>query len=73
MVGDNLEGLVVVSASSAFLNVGDMADGDVVKLTLLLAILDSGVRPVEDDTFDILELVVFVPHLTTVMDDVGHG
>ena len=59
-------------------DIGYVAGGGVVKLTLLLAALDIGVvdtsvGPVRDDALELLELVVLVPHLTTVMNDVGHG
>lgn len=58
-------------------HVGHLTSGGVVKLTLLLAVLDNGVvdtgvRSIGDDTLDLLELVVVVPHLSSITDDVGH-
>merc|ERR1719232_511890 len=81
-LGGNLEGLVVAAVLLSLLShqadVGNVTSGGVVKLSLLLAVLDdgvidTGVGPVGDDTLHLLELVVLVPHLSSVTDDVGHG
>merc|ERR1719232_1478899 len=81
-LGGNLEGLVVAAILLSLLghqaDVGNVTSGGVVKLSLLLAVLndgvvDTGVGPVGDDTLDLLELVVLVPHLSSITDDVGHG
>ena len=36
-------------------------------------LVDGWVAPIRDDTLDLLQLVVLVPHLTAVSDHVGHA
>merc|ERR1719429_488441 len=68
----NLECLVVTAVLlSHETNIGHVTSAGPVKLSLLLAIpddgiVDSSIRSVRNDTLHLLQLVILVPHLTTV-------
>lgn len=58
-------------------NVGDMASSSVIKLTMGLAVfydglIDGSVASVRDQALNLLELIVLVPHLASISDDIGH-
>lgn len=80
-VGGDFEGFVVRSVLFGLLShetyVGRVTHGGVVKLPVFLAVfddglVDGGVAPVGNQANDFLQFVVFVPHLSSVSDDVGH-
>merc|ERR1712241_293633 len=78
-LGGDLKGLVVAAVLLGHeSNIGNVASGSPVELSVLLAVLDDGVvhggvGAVGDDALNLLQLVILVPHLTTITNHVGHG
>jgi len=78
----NLEGLVVRSVLFGLLrhepDVGVVAHRGPVELAVLPAVFQNdavcaGVATIRNHAFDVFQFVVFVPHLASVADDIGHG
>merc|ERR1719220_2579413 len=74
-LGGDLKGLVVAAVLPGLLrhesNIGNVASGSPVELAVLLAVLDDavvhgGVGAGGDDALNLLQLVILVPHLTTI-------
>merc|ERR1719186_757704 len=77
----HLKCLVMTAVLLSFLghepHIAGMSHSGPVKLTIFITILQTGlvhggVAPVWDDTLDLLQLVIFVPHCPTISDNTGH-
>merc|ERR1719270_481555 len=63
---------------SSLFHIAGMTHGGPVKLPMLPAVLQDGlvhggVGPVRDDTLDLLQLVILVPHCSTISDNTRHA